>query len=71
MRGEPAISGVYDWGEPEACIDPMEEWGRLERLRRMAWHRGGFVAVRVSELPDDLAQQITTWAEAQYGRRKT
>jgi len=70
MRGEARISPVYQMAEPTRERDPLQEWGRLDAMRRHAWQQSGFVAVRPEDLPDDLRTKLTRWAERQYGKRK-
>lgn len=69
MRGHAPISGVYRLGEPTRRMDPLEEWGRMDMMRRNAWRQAGFVAVRPAELPEPLATELKRWAEAEYGGR--
>lgn len=71
MRGYPAISRIYRMGERDEAPDPLEQWGRIEGMRRKAWRDHGVVSVRPSELPHDLALKLTSWAEENYGSRKT
>lgn len=69
MRGQPTISPIYRIGERDDAPDPLEQWGRIERMRRKAWRDHGVVSVRPSELPHDLALKIIEWAERSYGTR--
>lgn len=69
MRGEAGISGIYRLGEPSADIDPLETWGRMERLRRAAWRTAGVVSVVPVQLPEPLATELRKWAEDEYGKR--
>lgn len=69
MRRFP-ISPIYRMGHSSAQADPMEQWGRQEKLRRDAWQRLGLVVVRPEELPDHLGPAIEQWASDTYGRRK-
>lgn len=69
MRGEAAISPVYRLGQKPEEQDPLEQYGRIERLRRKAWRDLGIVAVPVDQMPDTLRYQLESWAEAEYGKR--
>jgi len=70
MKGQPRISPIYRMGQPAAPPDPLEQWGRQEKLRRDAWHKLGLVTVRPEEMPEPLRGQVKQWAEDHYGRRR-
>lgn len=69
MRHAP-ISRIYRLGERAESRDPIEQWCRIERLRRQAWLSAGVIAVNPAELPAPLAEQLRKWAEAEYGCRQ-
>lgn len=69
MKGHAPISRVYEGGVCEQERDPLEEWGRIERMRRRAWLDAGVISVRPAELPPELAGQLQAWAEINYGKR--
>lgn len=64
MRNAP-ISSVYRMGPKAEAQDPLEQWGRVERMRREAWRRHGLILVKPEELPEPLASGIRAWAEGQ------
>lgn len=69
MKGQPAISSVYRFGQSAHDTDPMAEWGRIERLRRQAWVNHGMIAIRASDIPEPLRAQMIEWANENLGRR--
>lgn len=70
MKGQPNISAVYRLAAPDTPPDDIEQWGRIERLRRAAWRDAGVIAVSPNELPEPLAGQIKSWAEDAYGKSR-
>lgn len=69
MKGAAPISGIYRMAEVRTEDENLEAWGRLERLRRLAWVKSGVVSVTLDELPEDLATRMRKWADERYGRR--
>lgn len=69
MTAHAPISPVYRLGQRDDDRDPLETWGRMERLRRNAWQKSGVIAVRPEELPGELGGRIKAWAEENYGQR--
>lgn len=69
MKGDARISPIYRMADTSAPVDPVEHWGRIERLRRRAWQSAGVVSISPAELPEPLGSELKRWAEESYGKR--
>jgi hypothetical protein len=62
------VSKIYSLGP-----SPQDQDGAFARIWRMcrnAWVQHGTLVVKPAELPENLRQGITEWANDQYGERR-
>lgn len=68
MRGQPGISPIYRLAQP-AVADPDAAFARTWALCRRLWQQQGTITVRPKQLPPVLREQMTEWANREYGER--
>lgn len=62
------VSKIYSLG-PQP-VDLEGAMGRIWRLCRSMWVQQGTIVVKPAELPEELRQALTAWADDQYGERR-
>ena len=62
------VSKIYGLGP--GTPDHEGAFARIWRMCRNAWVQHGTLVVKPAELPPQLGEAITAWANEQYGERR-